>query len=98
MKDSKVIILILVVVGVILLVLWLNSCEKYSFHSFPGPRSNYHTPGHSIHVGTGNFDWSKVSGYEDCMKMLINQRLPRREADTMCTPYLSDPEAEEFPF
>ncbi len=96
MKDDSVVILVLVG-GVILLVLWLNNCEKYSSHMFPGPQSDGYS-GHSIHVGTGNFDWSKVSGYEDCMKMLINQRLPRREADTMCTPYLSDPEAEEFPF
>ncbi len=97
MKDSKVIILILVVVGVILLVLWLNSCEKYSSHMFPGPRSNYHS-GHSLHVGRGIYDWSKVSGYEQCVKNMIKQQyLTFKEADQLCTPLLSDPEVEEFP-
>ena len=94
MKDD--ITILVLVVGVILLVLWLNSCEKYSSHMFPGLQSDSYD--HSIHVGRGTFDWSKVSGYEDCMKTLINQSVLHREADKMCTPLLSDPEVEETPF
>ncbi len=98
MKDNQVIIIVVLAIGVILLIIWLNNCEKYSSHSFPGPQVDRYSE-HSLHVGTGEYDWSKVSGYEKCVKSLIEkQYLTFKEADPICTPLLSDPEAESFPF
>ena len=101
MKNNNIIILVLVI-GVILLVYWLNSYEKYSSHAFPGStigNTYNYKPEHSIRIGRGVFDWSKVQGYADCMKDLDkNHYLTYKEADKICTPYLSDPEVEEYPF
>jgi hypothetical protein len=102
MKNNSIIIIVLVI-GVILLVFWLNSCEKYSSHAFPGGNISsvyIDRPEHSIHIGRGTFDWNKVAGYGECMKDLNKDHplLTYREADRICTPYLSDPEVEEYPF
>nr|QBK85449.1 MAG: hypothetical protein LCMAC101_00360 [Marseillevirus LCMAC101] len=94
MKDNNFIVLVLVF-GMILLVLWSTKCEKYSSHAFPGP------DGHSrtwIAVGRGIYHWDHVSGYENCVKSLIEQEhLLFKEADQRCTYLLSDPSTEEYP-